>query len=105
MLLSQVCLTALENLLAEDEIRDETIYQIEECGGLDDLEALQQSDQQIIYQMSYDLLTNYFNSVFPFFFVVLIFDFYFFQDDVVDDITADNQFTFNPLKPNQHFHF
>jgi len=84
----KVCLTALENLLAEDEIRDETIYQIEECGGLDDLEALQQSDQQIIYQMSYDLLTNYFNS-----------------DDVVDDITADNQFTFNPLKPNQHFHF
>lgn len=60
----QVCLDGLSNLLAAaDKIGKvtELIECIEECGGLDKIEDLQQHDNVDVYRMSFHIIDTYFN--------------------------------------------
>ncbi|XP_022647433.1 importin subunit alpha-4-like [Varroa jacobsoni] len=60
----QVCLDALNNLLkmAQQSTNDLGVArQIEECGGLDRIEALQNSENEEIYKLAYDVIDQHFS--------------------------------------------
>lgn len=61
--LIQVVLDGLNNILkmAEDEVDTICTY-IEECGGLDKLEALQNHENEDIYKLVYDIIDTYFSA-------------------------------------------
>ncbi|OQR77222.1 importin subunit alpha-4-like [Tropilaelaps mercedesae] len=60
----QVCLDALSNLLkmaAQSKTDLGIVRQVEESGGLDRIEFLQNSDNKEIYKVAYDLIDQYFS--------------------------------------------
>ncbi|CAF1450808.1 unnamed protein product, partial [Didymodactylos carnosus] len=60
----QVCLDAIHNILkqtAADKIDDVTT-EIEECGGLDKIENLQNHPSQEIYQQAFDIIEKYYST-------------------------------------------
>lgn len=59
----QVVLDGLSNILkmAGDDV-DKVTFIIEECGGLDKIEALQNHENAEIYKLSYDIIEKYFSS-------------------------------------------
>ncbi|CAF1333900.1 unnamed protein product [Adineta ricciae] len=58
----QICLDALHNILKQtpDDDLETVIMEIEECGGLDKIEALQIHPNKDIYQQSYDIIDKFF---------------------------------------------
>lgn len=62
----QVCLDGLNNLLKMSQSQEQSNYatvsqQVEECGGLDRIEALQNSDNEDIYKLAYEMIDQYFS--------------------------------------------
>ncbi|OQR70798.1 importin subunit alpha-4-like [Tropilaelaps mercedesae] len=65
----QVALDALNNLLRVGKMAARSpsptytpvAFQIEGCGGLDKIEALQESDNEEIYKLAYDIIDQYFS--------------------------------------------
>lgn len=64
----QVVLDALTNLLrlsrqpnGAEPNYSAVVFQIEECGGLDKIEELQNSDNEEIYKLAYDIIDQYFS--------------------------------------------
>ena len=59
----QVVLDGLNNILKKSGQRtDEVCQKIEECGGLDKIEHLQNHESEEIYKMAYEIIDNYFSS-------------------------------------------
>ncbi|KAI1712662.1 armadillo/beta-catenin-like repeat domain-containing protein [Ditylenchus destructor] len=59
----QVVLDGLNNILKKSGPRtDEVCQKIEECGGLDKIEHLQNHESEEIYKMAYEIIDNYFSS-------------------------------------------
>lgn len=59
----QVVLDGLNNVLKKSGQRtDEICQKIEECGGLDKIEHLQNHDSEDIYKMAYEIIDNFFSS-------------------------------------------
>jgi len=59
----QVVLDGLNNILKKSGARtDEVCQKIEECGGLDKIEHLQNHESEEIYKMAYEIIDNYFSS-------------------------------------------
>ena len=58
----QICLDALHNILKQtpDDVLENVIMEIEECGGLDKIETLQTHQNKDIYQQSYDIIDKFF---------------------------------------------
>jgi HEAT repeat protein len=84
----QVVLDGINNILkmADEEV-EAVCTLIEECGGLDKIEALQNHDNEDIYKLAYEILDTYFGSS---------------EDEDVDLAPAQNEegFTFEPSVPN-----
>ncbi|KAF7256070.1 hypothetical protein EG68_07442 [Paragonimus skrjabini miyazakii] len=58
----QVVLDGLSNILsAAGDNRDQVTAMIEECGGLDRIEALQEHQNMDIYRLAYDIIDRYFS--------------------------------------------
>jgi len=58
----QVVLDGLNNILRLAGEESETVGgMIEECGGLDKIEALQSHDNQDIYRMAFSIIDTYFS--------------------------------------------
>ncbi|CAD5234302.1 unnamed protein product [Bursaphelenchus xylophilus] len=58
----QVVLDGLNNILKKSQARSEEICQkIEECGGLDKIEHLQNHESQEIYKMAYEIIDAFFS--------------------------------------------
>jgi hypothetical protein len=80
----QVVLDGINNILKMADEEVETVCTlIEECGGLDKIEALQNHDNEDIYKLAYEILDTYFGSS---------------EDEDVDLAPSQNEegFTFNP---------
>uniref|UniRef100_A0A915D876 Importin subunit alpha n=1 Tax=Ditylenchus dipsaci TaxID=166011 RepID=A0A915D876_9BILA len=59
----QVVLDGLNNILKKSGAHtDEVCQKIEECGGLDKIEHLQNHESEEIYKMAYEIIDNYFSS-------------------------------------------
>lgn len=57
----QVVLDGLSNMLKmAGENADQVANMIEECGGIDKIEALQNHEKEDIYKMAYDIIEQYF---------------------------------------------
>lgn len=58
----QVVLDGISNMLRMAELQVEQLAtMIEECGGLDKIEALQNHDNIEIYKLAYDIIEQYFS--------------------------------------------
>ncbi|CAI2738015.1 unnamed protein product [Dicrocoelium dendriticum] len=58
----QVVLDGISNILsAAVENRDQVTAEIEECGGLDRIEALQEHQNVDIYRLAFDIIERFFN--------------------------------------------
>uniref|UniRef100_A0A914EHY8 Importin subunit alpha n=1 Tax=Acrobeloides nanus TaxID=290746 RepID=A0A914EHY8_9BILA len=84
----QVVLDGLNNILKKSGPRTEAICQkIEECGGLDKIEHLQNHESEEIYKMAYEIIDNFFSSE-------------------EDDEVAHNEVLFDTTAvPNEGFNF
>ena len=59
----QVVLDGLNNILKKAGIRTEEVCQkIEECGGLDKIEHLQNHENEEIYKLAYEIIDAFFSS-------------------------------------------
>jgi len=60
----QVCLDALHNILKQTskEHLESLITEIEECGGLDKIESLQNHSNGDIYHQSYEIIEKFFSN-------------------------------------------
>jgi len=93
----QVVLDGIHNILkmsVNQDGGDKVCTLIEECGGLDKIESLQNHENIEIYKIAYDIIENYFS------------------DDVEEDANlapeaAENAFQFDPnvAMPSDGFHF
>ena len=54
-------LDGLNNILKSSEDVDAVAQIIEECGGLDRIEALQSHENPDIYQLAFDIIERYFS--------------------------------------------
>ncbi|KAI6229966.1 Importin subunit alpha [Aphelenchoides fujianensis] len=80
----QVVLDGLNNILKKSGKRaDEICQKIEECGGLDKIEHLQNHESEEVYKMAYEIIDNYFSSG---------------DDD--DVMVPGEQFNFDPNRQN-----
>lgn len=70
---AQVVLDGISNILAAagDNLEQVTTA-IEECGGLDLIEALQEHTNIDIYRLAYDIIERYFNEGVSFIFGIVI---------------------------------
>lgn len=70
---AQVVLDGISNILAAagDNLEQVTTA-IEECGGLDLIEALQEHTNIDIYRLAYDIIERYFNEGVSFIFEIII---------------------------------
>ena len=57
----QVVLDGLNNILKSSDDVDSVAQVIEECGGLDKIEALQSHENPDIYQLAFDIIERYFS--------------------------------------------
>lgn len=85
----QVVLDGLNNILRMAGDESSAICRIiEECGGLDKIEALQQHENEDIYRLAYEIIDHYFSSA---------------TDDesrIIEPSQTDDQFLFNPTQQN-----
>merc|ERR1711942_322645 len=57
-----VILDGLTNILATGQKIDQVCNQVEECGGLDKIEMLQQSENEKVYQVALDIIEKFFSA-------------------------------------------
>ncbi|KAI6192117.1 hypothetical protein M3Y97_00301700 [Aphelenchoides bicaudatus] len=89
----QVVLDGLHNILKKsNDHADEICQKIEECGGLDKIEHLQNHESEDIYKLAYAIIDNFFST-----------------DDEENAMAENEQFTFNPSAgqnvPSEGFSF
>ena len=69
-------LDGINNILkASSENQEKICNQIEECGGLDKIELLQNHENEEIYRLTYEIIDTYFRQVLKFF--IFIFQHFF----------------------------